>query len=187
MTRRASAFPMSGPGRRRDVAGWIVVAWASVLVLPWYKIESGWFAFDWLAHPADARPAMMLAWQGHPWLLPLLLAPLLATLLFFGRRLRGIGAAGAFGLAWLVAEGFAVIHSGWGFAWLAALAGTRGPVQPGLGFGATKRTRWFGVRIDHVLAGPGWTTERAWIGPDLGSDHLPMVADLRWSGGRAER
>ncbi|WP_437911285.1 endonuclease/exonuclease/phosphatase family protein [Sorangium sp. So ce302] len=63
--------------------------------------------------------------------------------------------------------------------------------RAGLGFGATKRTRWFGVRIDHVLAGPGWTTERAWIGPDLGSDHLPIVADLRWSGtpreGRAER
>ncbi|XXX72113.1 endonuclease/exonuclease/phosphatase family protein [Sorangium sp. So ce134] len=55
--------------------------------------------------------------------------------------------------------------------------------RAGLGFGATKRTRWFGIRIDHVLAGPGWTTERAWIGPDLGSDHLPILADLRWTGG----
>jgi vancomycin resistance protein VanJ len=54
--------------------------------------------------------------------------------------------------------------------------------RAGLGFGLTKRTHWFGVRIDHVLAGPGWTAERAWIGPDLGSDHLPIVADLRWSG-----
>ncbi|WP_434040837.1 MULTISPECIES: endonuclease/exonuclease/phosphatase family protein [Sorangium] len=54
--------------------------------------------------------------------------------------------------------------------------------RAGLGFGATKRTRWFGVRIDHVLAGPGWTTERAWIGPDLGSDHLPILADLHWTG-----
>ncbi|KYF52241.1 endonuclease/exonuclease/phosphatase [Sorangium cellulosum] len=54
--------------------------------------------------------------------------------------------------------------------------------RAGLGFGATKLTRWFGIRIDHVLAGPGWTTERAWIGPDLGSDHLPILADLRWTG-----
>ncbi|WP_438021845.1 endonuclease/exonuclease/phosphatase family protein [Sorangium sp. So ce233] len=54
--------------------------------------------------------------------------------------------------------------------------------RAGLGFGATKRTRWFGIRIDHVLAGPGWTTERAWIGPELGSDHLPILADLRWTG-----
>ncbi|AGP38006.1 endonuclease/exonuclease/phosphatase family protein [Sorangium cellulosum] len=58
--------------------------------------------------------------------------------------------------------------------------------RAGLGFGATKRTRWFGVRIDHVLAGPGWTTERAWIGPDLGSDHLPILADLRWTGSPRE-
>jgi endonuclease/exonuclease/phosphatase family metal-dependent hydrolase len=53
--------------------------------------------------------------------------------------------------------------------------------RAGLGFGATKRTRLFGIRIDHVLTGPGWTAERAWIGPDLGSDHLPLIADLRWS------
>lgn len=50
----------------------------------------------------------------------------------------------------------------------------------GLGIGATKRTRWFGTRIDHVLAGAGWSVERAWLGPDLGSDHVPLVADLRW-------
>jgi endonuclease/exonuclease/phosphatase (EEP) superfamily protein YafD len=54
--------------------------------------------------------------------------------------------------------------------------------RAGVGFGATKRTRWFGVRIDHILAGRGWTAERAWVGPDLGSDHLPLVAELRWLG-----
>lgn len=59
--------------------------------------------------------------------------------------------------------------------------------RAGLGFGATKQTRWFGVRIDHVLVGPGWTSERAWVGPDLGSDHLPMIADLRWTDAGARR
>lgn len=53
--------------------------------------------------------------------------------------------------------------------------------RAGVGFGATKRTRWFGLRIDHVLVGPGWSSERAWIGPDLGSDHRPLLADLRWA------
>lgn len=52
----------------------------------------------------------------------------------------------------------------------------------GLGFGHTKETRWFGIRIDHVLLGEGWKAERAWVGPNLGSDHLPLVADLRWVG-----
>ncbi|MFT3771368.1 MAG: endonuclease/exonuclease/phosphatase family protein [Minicystis sp.] len=49
----------------------------------------------------------------------------------------------------------------------------------GLGFGSTKHTRWHGVRIDHILAGPGWEVLRAWVGPDLGGDHRPMFADLR--------
>lgn len=52
----------------------------------------------------------------------------------------------------------------------------------GNGFGTTKRTRWFGIRIDHILLGPGWSCERAFIGPHLNGDHRPVVADLTWSG-----
>ncbi len=52
----------------------------------------------------------------------------------------------------------------------------------GWGTGYTKHTRWHGIRIDHVLVGPGWEVTRAWVGPDVGGDHRPMVADLRWSG-----
>ena len=52
----------------------------------------------------------------------------------------------------------------------------------GWGFGATKATRWHGIRIDHVLLGPGWTCLDAVVGADLGMDHRPMVADLGWAG-----
>ena len=38
--------------------------------------------------------------------------------------------------------------------------------------------RVFGVRIDHVLTGDGWRCRRCWVGPDVGSDHLPLLADL---------
>lgn len=48
----------------------------------------------------------------------------------------------------------------------------------GLGLGYTKRSRWFGVRIDHVLAGRPWQVERCWVGPDVGSDHRPLLAEL---------
>lgn len=48
----------------------------------------------------------------------------------------------------------------------------------GLGLGHTKRTRWFGARIDHILAGPAWRIRRCWVGPDIGSDHRPLIADL---------
>jgi vancomycin resistance protein VanJ len=54
----------------------------------------------------------------------------------------------------------------------------------GLGFGYTE---WphvpvvrFGIRIDHILSGPDWRPYRCWVGPDIGSDHLPLIADLTW-------
>ncbi len=52
--------------------------------------------------------------------------------------------------------------------------------QAGLGFGPTKFTRWFGARIDHILHSGHWRSERSWVGPDLGSDHRPVFAELRW-------
>jgi len=52
----------------------------------------------------------------------------------------------------------------------------------GRGLGYSKFTRWYGIRIDHVLAGTGWRFQRCWVGPDVGSDHLPIVADVAWAG-----
>ena len=55
----------------------------------------------------------------------------------------------------------------------------------GFGFGYTKWTPihgWqYGLRIDHVLAAPGVKPRRCWVGPDIGSDHLPLIADLQWT------
>ncbi len=52
----------------------------------------------------------------------------------------------------------------------------------GLGYGYTEwpQIRGFswGVRIDHVLMGPGWGCRSCWVGPDIGSDHLPLLAEL---------
>jgi endonuclease/exonuclease/phosphatase (EEP) superfamily protein YafD len=56
----------------------------------------------------------------------------------------------------------------------------------GFGFGYTEwptiRLRLFGIRIDHVLTGPEWQPQRCWVGRDIGSDHLPVIADIRWRG-----
>jgi endonuclease/exonuclease/phosphatase (EEP) superfamily protein YafD len=38
------------------------------------------------------------------------------------------------------------------------------------------------VRIDHVFAGRGWACTRCWVGPDVGSLHRPVLADLVWTG-----
>lgn len=48
----------------------------------------------------------------------------------------------------------------------------------GFGFGMTRNNGWIRVRIDHVLAGPGWYVDRVALGRDLGSDHLPLLVDL---------
>ncbi|MBA4067322.1 MAG: endonuclease/exonuclease/phosphatase [Isosphaera sp.] len=52
----------------------------------------------------------------------------------------------------------------------------------GTGWGQTKQTSWFGTRIDHVLYSPPWVCRRVWVGPPMGSDHCPVVADLAREG-----
>jgi endonuclease/exonuclease/phosphatase (EEP) superfamily protein YafD len=47
----------------------------------------------------------------------------------------------------------------------------------GLGFGPTFFTARNSVRIDHLLAGPGWQCRRCWVGPPVGSPHRPVLAD----------
>ena len=46
------------------------------------------------------------------------------------------------------------------------------------GLGHTMFTRMIGLRIDHILAGPGWRADRCRVGPDIGSAHRPVIADL---------
>ena len=48
---------------------WIIAGWVGFLVLPWYGIEDGFFAFDWLidGYPLDEdyAPAAFLIAQGE--------------------------------------------------------------------------------------------------------------------------
>lgn len=54
--------------------------------------------------------------------------------------------------------------------------------QQGMGYGWTERASLRGVdmavRIDHILAGNGLIPIQCEIGPDVGSDHLPLIADI---------
>jgi endonuclease/exonuclease/phosphatase family metal-dependent hydrolase len=54
--------------------------------------------------------------------------------------------------------------------------------QGGWGLGHTvhgsRRGLSSSARIDHILTGKNWTTVRSWVGPDVGSDHMPVIADL---------
>jgi len=50
--------------------------------------------------------------------------------------------------------------------------------EAGFGFGHTKFTSWYGVRIDHVLHGPILRCTECRVCPDVGSDHRPVIAVL---------
>ena len=53
----------------------------------------------------------------------------------------------------------------------------------GFGFGSTYDVKLTVARIDHILSGSGWICRRCWVGPDLGSPHRPLMADVEWTGG----
>ncbi|MFV1967347.1 MAG: endonuclease/exonuclease/phosphatase family protein [Pirellulaceae bacterium] len=54
--------------------------------------------------------------------------------------------------------------------------------EVGWGFGYTKRSEipgmTYGARIDHVVATDTWRPIRCWVERDVGSDHLPLIADF---------
>ncbi len=54
----------------------------------------------------------------------------------------------------------------------------------GWGYGFTQRVSVgglsFGVRIDHILVGKGLKPLSCRVGRDIGSDHLPLIADIGW-------
>lgn len=53
--------------------------------------------------------------------------------------------------------------------------------QAGWGYGYTKYMPYWGIRIDHLLTGPGWTVKSCQVQPDVASDHLPLFTQLEYS------
>lgn len=58
--------------------------------------------------------------------------------------------------------------------------------EAGWGWGYTFLGHRTTVRIDHILTGPGWYCPRCWVGPNVGSPHRPVLADLIWMGDDGE-
>jgi endonuclease/exonuclease/phosphatase (EEP) superfamily protein YafD len=54
--------------------------------------------------------------------------------------------------------------------------------EAGLGYGHTWPSVLPGLRIDYVFVSPEWDVRDCWVGPRLGSDHRPVIAEveLRW-------
>ncbi|MES2625205.1 MAG: endonuclease/exonuclease/phosphatase family protein [Pseudomonadota bacterium] len=50
--------------------------------------------------------------------------------------------------------------------------------RSGFGTGYSKQTSFWGSRIDHILTTSDIVAEKAWTAASIGSDHLPVFADL---------
>ena len=125
---------------------WIAAGWVGYCLLPWYMVEDGFWSFHWLVdgYPFDDdyAPAAFLIAQGKKlWLAPMVLA-LALPLLALGRpksdplHARILILSGAFGFAWLIAQGFGIGIRGFNFDWLTTLFGELGDRQFGMGYGA---------------------------------------------------
>jgi len=117
---------------------------ASFILLPWYRLESGFFSLGWLGDfpftEETAPGVLQLLGHGRLWLL--------GVVLFFGlglasrfiadpmRRGAFFAAAGAAGLVYLCLQGLAVGFSGWTWGISEALFGTLSDGQPSMGAGA---------------------------------------------------
>ena len=122
----------------RIAAPWLALGWLGAVLLPWYMIDAGFFAFGWVrAYPGlESGPAVwQIVAQNRWWLAPALLPLLVATFAIWKQDRRTSSlliAAGIAGIALIVIEGFAIDHRGWTISAL----GADGPKQPGMGYGA---------------------------------------------------
>ncbi len=129
----------------RAAAVWLALGAAGFCLLPWYAIDGGFWSFAWLdGYPLDpdyAPGIVQVLSHDRWWLAPagLALVPALAVVLrhrsdpLYAPLLIGCG---AFGLAYLLAQGFAFGIDGWEFAVLAELFGATEQRQFGMGYGA---------------------------------------------------
>lgn len=124
---------------------WILVGWASFLLLPWYLVDGGLFSGQWLVdgYPFDENyaPAAFLIMQGEKlWLTPLLI-PLVMPLFAFKREKSDplyaqiLILTGAIGFSWLIIQGFSIGIRGWNFDLLSSLFGKLDGRQFGMGYG----------------------------------------------------
>ncbi len=129
---------------RHSLTFWVAVGWIGLVLLPWYGLEEGFWSLRWLAAYPDAAtaPAVLQAVQhGRFWLWPLFLA--LVPPLFVLHSPRNNPEAGkvlifsgAFGIAWILLQGFAISMRGWNASWLNELFGPLATRQYGMGYGA---------------------------------------------------
>ncbi len=133
---------MISSNRRLDIA--MLMGGVAFLLLPWYRIESGFFGFQWLSgyfsDAATAPAAIEIASFGRWWLGLVALIFVAGCVARFvpSARSRGLllAVCGGAGLALLTLQGLAITFSGWSWAVSEAVFGALPDGQPSMGAGA---------------------------------------------------
>jgi ABC-type Fe3+ transport system, permease component len=133
---------MKQQNRRLDIV--LCLALAAFFLLPWYRIEGGFFAFEWLSeYPGDVSSApgiLQLLLFGRWWLAIVALLIGLGGLARYTPssewRSRLLVWGGALGIAYLTLQGLAIGFSGWTWTISENLFGTLADGQPSMGAGA---------------------------------------------------
>ena len=152
---------MAQANRRQDVA--FIVGLVAMIVLPWYRIEGGFYSFGWLSSypkdPATAPAALEIFEFGRWWLLvaaaPLLVAGASRFIRAPERQGLVLAWAGAVGVAYLILQGLAINFSGWSWSVSETLFGPMSDGQPSMGAGAIVTAIVFVLLFSFGLAKQG--------------------------------
>jgi iron(III) transport system permease protein len=156
---------------RLALLAWLIVGAVGYLLLPWYALQDTVLGVAWLRDWAgnETAPALLQALRfGRVWLLPLgalLVAgsALLAPGLGHKTRASGMIAIGAAGVAYLLAQGFAIGPAGWRVDILTHGFGPLAGRQFGLGSGACLVTSAFAMILSVGLASRGYFKGDAFV------------------------
>ena len=143
----------------------MAVGWAGFLVLPWYLIEDGFWALEWIVdgYPLsqDYAPAVIHVFQGTAtWLAPIAFFLLLPVITIGRSRSDPLTSlvlfvAGIGGFVWVLGQGFTIGISGWQYEWMDASFGVLETRQFGMGYGALMVSAAFLFMTTQAIASRG--------------------------------
>lgn len=152
---------MNNRNRRLDIV--LALGAAAMLLLPWYRIEQGFYAFTWLSdfpgEPEAAPGTLQILLHGRVWLIAVLFAYGLALAARFTadpmRRGKMLALAGGFGVLFLAMQGLAIGATGFTWTISETIFGPLADGQPSMGAGAVLSAICFVLMFAFGLAERG--------------------------------
>ncbi len=152
---------MKNGNRRLDIV--LALGTAALTLVPWYRIEGGFFGFGWVAgfpSATETAPGLLqITSHGKFWLIGVVLFLVLAGFARSFRdpahRGRGLVLAGTLGLLFLSLQGLAIGFGGWTWTISENLFGVLADGQPSMGAGAVLMSTVFVLLVAFGLAERG--------------------------------